>query len=518
METKYIIIIVIIIVIVVLCLLSMITSVISTVIINYKSSDQPTTTNSSNDTVNNLPDNGSNNQPSNPSDNGNGSNNQPSNPSDNGNGSNDQPSNPPNDGRVYGRYIRISQPTVGCLNIAEINVYSSDGGTNIAKNATITKSSSFGNDEYPVANLIDDNLNTFTHTSCTDAGWIQLDFGSPVPITHIVLSNRRDCCQGRLNGVILTILDASQQVVYTAKPITDKSGSSVFSYISTAGEPFNTYTYSPPDTTPVGSDVVVAPPPDNGSNNQPSNPQNDGRVYGRYIRISQPTVGCLNVAEINVRSSDGGANIAKNATITKSSSFGNDEYPVANLIDDNLNTFTHTSCTDAGWIQLDFGSLVPITNIVLSNRRDCCQGRLNGVILTILDASQQVVYTAKPIADKSGSSVFSYISVAGEPFYTYTYSPPDTTPVGSDVVIASQSPQQPNNGGIDSTQVSGATVQLVKSLSNFPCIKNQTYGINPADKYIWVSDKCQGTFKIMPIDKTFNCRSSSAIRDRCYYA
>lgn len=120
---------------------------------------------------------------------------------------------------VSGRYIKLSNPTVGCMNLAEIEVYSTDGGPNIANTATITKSSGFGGDQFPVGNFVDGNNSNFVHTSCNDAPWIQLDFGRMIPISKIVLRNRQDCCQERINGLVLTILDNSNNVVYTANPI-----------------------------------------------------------------------------------------------------------------------------------------------------------------------------------------------------------------------------------------------------------------------------------------------------------
>lgn len=144
-----------------------------------------------------------------------------------------------------GRYIKLSQPTVGCLNIAEIEVYSTNGGKNIAPTATITKSSSYNNDSSPVKNLVDGNADTIVHTSCQDAGWVMLDFGKTVPIYSIVLTNRKDCCQARWNGLVLTILGDNNDVVYTGKPIADLTGST--SYSDSGKDAFMRITYLPPE-------------------------------------------------------------------------------------------------------------------------------------------------------------------------------------------------------------------------------------------------------------------------------
>ena len=150
-----------------------------------------------------------------------------------------------------GRYIKIVRPTVGCLNLAEIQVYSVIGGANIAKTAKITKSSSYGADLYPVSNFVDDNLNTFGHTSCNDIPWVLLDFGKDIPISKIVIQNRRTN-KGRINGSVLTIANNTSTNVYTSKPIVGVSGS----IVPVENEDgYLVYTIIPPNTTVVGSNV-----------------------------------------------------------------------------------------------------------------------------------------------------------------------------------------------------------------------------------------------------------------------
>ena len=153
-------------------------------------------------------------------------------------------------------------------------------------------------------------------------------------------------------------------------------------------------------------------------------------VSGRYIKLVRPTVGCLNLAEIVIKSSADGTNLSKSAIITKSSVYENDAYPNKNLNDDNDATFVHTSCNDAAWIQIDLGKVIPIYSIILTNRKDCCQGRTTGLSLSILDDSQKVVYTADPLKDQSGSSTPTENNNGG-PFMVYTWTLPNKTAVGS---------------------------------------------------------------------------------------
>lgn len=153
-------------------------------------------------------------------------------------------------------------------------------------------------------------------------------------------------------------------------------------------------------------------------------------ISGRYIKLVRPTVGCLNLGEISITSSATGPNIAGTAVITKSSSYGSDTYPVRNLNDSNAGTFVHTSCADAPWILIDLQSVVPIYSVVLTNRKDCCQSRATGLIMSILDASRNPVYVANPLKDQSGSTTPSD-TTAGGPYMVYTWTPPNKDAVGS---------------------------------------------------------------------------------------
>jgi hypothetical protein len=154
-------------------------------------------------------------------------------------------------------------------------------------------------------------------------------------------------------------------------------------------------------------------------------------VSGRYVKLVRPTVGCLNLAEIVIKSSADGANIAKSAIVTKSSGFEGDSYPVSNLIDDKLDNFVHSSCADAPWILIDLGKVIPIYSIVLTNRKDCCQGRTTGLVLSILDDAQQVVYTADPLVSQSGNTIPTE-DVRDGSFMVYTWTLPNKTAVGSE--------------------------------------------------------------------------------------
>lgn len=126
-------------------------------------------------------------------------------------------------GKISGRYIKLELQQVGCMNLADIKVFSSKKGGNIITPQTnVTKSSGYQGDQAPGSNLVDGNLATIMHTSCADQPWVLVDLGSVVPIYKIIVTNRADCCRQRTNNMILTILDGSKKEVYRANPIGHK--------------------------------------------------------------------------------------------------------------------------------------------------------------------------------------------------------------------------------------------------------------------------------------------------------
>ena len=126
-------------------------------------------------------------------------------------------------GQIKGRYIRLQYNRVECLNLAEIRVYSTNGGPNIIKPTTsVTKSSGYNGDAFPSRNFVDGDTGqtyNFVHTSCGDVPWIEVDLGSMKDIFKIVVFNRVDCCQSRVLGTVLKITTDQNEMVYVSDSI-----------------------------------------------------------------------------------------------------------------------------------------------------------------------------------------------------------------------------------------------------------------------------------------------------------
>jgi hypothetical protein len=141
-------------------------------------------------------------------------------------------------GIMLGRYIHLQYNHGECLNLTGIEVYSSENGGNIiTPQMGVSKSSTFGPDYFPNQNFIDGNNNTFVHTSCGDVPWIRVDLGTVKPIYKIVIINRYDCCQSRILGTSLYILDGNGAQTYKSEAIVSVN---------------QKYTWFPPSTTVYG--------------------------------------------------------------------------------------------------------------------------------------------------------------------------------------------------------------------------------------------------------------------------
>ena len=135
-------------------------------------------------------------------------------------------------GPVSGRYLRLEYNHVECLNLAQILVFATKGGPNLITPSTaVTKPDGWSGDVFPVKNFVDGRGDSFVHTSCSGVPWIEVDLGKTTPIDKVVVWNRNDCCQSRVVGTVLSILDEDKAVVYLSNPITTTN---------------MTYTWNPP--------------------------------------------------------------------------------------------------------------------------------------------------------------------------------------------------------------------------------------------------------------------------------
>jgi hypothetical protein len=119
------------------------------------------------------------------------------------------------------QYVRVKRPSAdypgNIINLGELEVFDR-AGTNIALNTTVTGGPS-NHPAGPWPNLTDGNYNNLAHTFDSGESFIEVDLGAVKEIAKIVISNRSDCCQDRLGGAKIELLDGSRANVTTTPAI-----------------------------------------------------------------------------------------------------------------------------------------------------------------------------------------------------------------------------------------------------------------------------------------------------------
>lgn len=82
-----------------------------------------------------------------------------------------------------------------------------------------------------------------------------------------------------------------------------------------------------------------------------------------------------------------------NAVASQSSNYSSSKFLAANTIDGNLNTFASTKKNTNSYWMVTLGQNSYINNIIVQNRRDCCQDRLSNFDVVIKDDKGNTVYS-----------------------------------------------------------------------------------------------------------------------------
>mmetsp|Transcript_15280 Transcript_15280/g.17618 ORF Transcript_15280/g.17618 Transcript_15280/m.17618 type:complete len:734 (-) Transcript_15280:139-2340(-) len=212
--------------------------------------------------------------------------------------------------------------------------------------------------DYPKARANDEDGATIYHSNSAsgfdDSGnkqnpWWRVDLMSIVNITEVKVVNRRDCCQGRILGVKVEILDVDGGLV-------DIRNIEHINY----------------------SDGII--------------PFNFNGSKGRYIQLTQEAEGqFLAFADVIVHGTtliDGLEDAALNRPAISSGVYGGNIE--SHAVDGVYGTLYHSN-TPSAWWQVDLQSVIEIVQVTIHNRDNCCQFRLNGAIVEILDERSNVV-------------------------------------------------------------------------------------------------------------------------------
>lgn len=215
---------------------------------------------------------------------------------------------------------------------------------------------------YFARKAIDGNPSSKVHSCSSAPGeWLLVDLGKDT-INHIdtvVIKNRADCCGGRLKLFHVEVLDADKTVVWSEF----HSGS-------------------------VGNGVVKTWSVNGGAG-----------ALGRWVRLrfdethrdylhiaeleawGYPVVVPVNPPEIR--------EIALNRPATQSSTYGSN--PATKGVDGNFANAFHTNCGSPPWWEVDLGVDSFIQDVEITNRVQCCGGRLRDALVDLLDSDKNLV-------------------------------------------------------------------------------------------------------------------------------
>ena len=127
------------------------------------------------------------------------------------------------------KYIQLLQAanTNLTINLAEVKVY--DQNNELLKpsdfvGAKTDPPGGWGNDDYPAGNAIDGNDDNFSHnTYDSREKTLLITLAKNQFIKKVIVINRKDCCQDRLSGVLLSLFDSNMTLINSCKLTGDAS-------------------------------------------------------------------------------------------------------------------------------------------------------------------------------------------------------------------------------------------------------------------------------------------------------
>lgn len=124
-------------------------------------------------------------------------------------------------GYQLARFVQIVGKPNDWLNFAQIQVY--NGEMQLISNNKPTAASSVYNAGTPASKSVNGNTTQnlgfhsgFSGPNLRDNNpWWRVDLGTPTTVSKIIFFNRKDCCQSRIVGAKLQILDTEKRVLWT---------------------------------------------------------------------------------------------------------------------------------------------------------------------------------------------------------------------------------------------------------------------------------------------------------------
>jgi len=224
---------------------------------------------------------------------------------------------------------------------------------------------------YPAANAVDGDTGNFTHTDNTPNNYWIADLLTPKPITKVELVNRSSCCDVRMAGLTLRVLDAASN--------------SVASVILTNPGLGGTYTFTPPANT-TGRYVKV------GLEGGVTNGGGNYYVTLAEARVLFGTPNCLGTANLTLPPPTNNLASFKRSYMVRLS----DTVPAAsNANDDDVATETKTTtATVDGYWEVDLGGTYALYGVRTIGASGLAS-RMTNTICRLFDEAHDSVFERK---------------------------------------------------------------------------------------------------------------------------
>uniref|UniRef100_R4GDI2 Fucolectin tachylectin-4 pentraxin-1 domain-containing protein n=2 Tax=Anolis carolinensis TaxID=28377 RepID=R4GDI2_ANOCA len=269
-------------------------------------------------------------------------------------------------GEMQGQYVTVTIPGVRMLTLCEVQVFGTkviSSVRNVAINGQASQSSSYNSLSSP-AHAIDGStasnylLAQCTHTSKESNPWWMVDLRARFRVLSIVVTNRGDCCEERIRGAEIRIGDSKDRGG-TANPRC--------AIITSLG---------------LGE----------------TGKYECDEMSGQYVTITIPQRNSyLSLCEVQVygqRIIPPVRNVAYDGKAYESSSFNSLSVPehaidgstAANYLRGHC---THTKLEVNPWWMVDLRARFRVLSVVVTNRGDCCEERLDGAVILIGDSKDR---------------------------------------------------------------------------------------------------------------------------------
>ncbi|XP_070534535.1 uncharacterized protein [Ptychodera flava] len=258
-----------------------------------------------------------------------------------------------------------------------------------------------------------------THTNIEVDPWWEVDLEYTYFVTEIVITNRRDCCSERLEGAVVRVgssmdITSNSQCGEAVSPYTAEESATISfkcasdtvgRYVSVQLEGKNQY-LTLCEVEVHGSRATLWRPDQRCGPRYPTISNINGECDPKggfpccspfgWCGISNDHCNCFNCIDYREvykkndskeEEQSGETNLALLKEATQSSLF---EIGVpSNAVDGRKNSAwvdkscTHTLEDDDAWWKVDLGDVYPIDRVVITNRGECCQDRLQGAVVRV---------------------------------------------------------------------------------------------------------------------------------------